>query len=212
MATKLYSDLVSDVLPFLAADPSDPVTERAIKRTVIDFCSSSWIWQMFQDPVTVVARINQYDLEPDSGADVSAVVSAELDGRPLDPRTPVNLNRELPRWRTDTGTPKYFTQLDTESVYLAPIPESGLTNGLTLTLALQPSQKATGFPLWIYNQYAETLVNGAVSRLMLMSGKPWADVAAGADRRAVFAADVSDARNTAVSALGIAPVRSKSQH
>lgn len=212
MAKKNYSDLISDVLPFLAADPSDPVTEKAIKRTVIEFCAGSWIWQIFMDPVSVIAGVNEYDLDPETGADVSAVVSAELDGLPLKPRTAVWLNREIPRWRTVTGTPKYVTQLNAETVILAPLPQESVRNGLMLTVAQQPSQKADGFPAWIYNQYADALINGAVSRLMLMTGRPWADAPNGVARKAEFESDVANARNAAISALGTAPVRTTSQH
>lgn len=212
VANKKYADLISDVLPFLAADPSDPVTEKAIKRTVIEFCAGSWIWQVFMDPVSVRAAVNEYDLEPETGADVSAVVSAELDGTPLSAKAPTWLHREIPRWRTVTGTPKYFTQLNTETVLLAPLPQESSNRGLTLTIAQQPSQNADSFPAWIYNQFADALINGAVSRLMLMTGRPWADAGNGMARKSDFEADVANARNTAVSALGIAPVRSKSQH
>lgn len=212
MANKKYADLVNEVLPYLAADPSDPVTEQAIRRTVIQFCADSWIWKAFQDPVSVRAGLNQYDLEPETGADVSAVVAVELDGRTIHPKTPVWLNKEIPRWKTVTGTPKYFTQMDTESLFLAPLPQDNQANALTITLALQPTQKSDGFPMWIYNQYADALVNGAVGRLMLMNGKPWADPANGLDRRNSFMSEIASARNDAVSALGIAPTRVTPQH
>lgn len=212
MAQIQYTDLVQDVLPHLAADPSDPVTENAIKRTVIEFCAGSWIWKSFQDPVTVLPGVNTYDLEPETGTDVSAVLAVELDGRPLNARDVPWLNRELPRWKTVAGTIKYFTQIDTETLILAPLPDSQITNALTITLALQPSQKATSLPSWIYNLYIYALVDGAVSRLMLMPNKGWSDAAAGLDRRTKFEAAMANARNNAVSALGIAPQRSKSQH
>lgn len=212
MALIKYADLIDDVLPHLPADPSDPVTENAIKRTVIEFCAGSWIWRAFQDPVTVKAGVNTYDLEPDTGADVSTVLAAELDGLPLKPRDLPTLNAEIPRWRTVSGTIKYFTQLDTESLILAPLPDVTVTNGLTITLALQPSQASTGFPGWIYSQYIYALVDGAVARLMTMPNKGWTDVATGLDRRAKFENAIGNARNSAVSALGIAPQRTKSQH
>lgn len=212
MATIKYDDLIKDVLPHLAADPSDPVTRNAIKRTVIEFCMGSWIWKVFQDPVSVRAGTNTYDLEPETGADVTTVLAAELDGLPLKAKDVPWLNAEIPRWRTVAGTVKYFTQLDTESLILAPMPDVTVNNGLTITLALQPSQKADGFPGWIYNQYVYALVDGAVARLMLMPNKGWSDAATGLDRRAKFEAAVANARNSAVSALGIAPQRVKSQH
>lgn len=212
MALIKYADLIDDVLPHLAADPSDPVTENAIKRTVIEFCMGSWIWKAFPDPVNVKAGVNTYDLEPDTGTDVTTVLAAELDGLPLKARDIPVLNAEIPRWRTVSGTVKYFTQLDTETIILAPLPDVTIAKGLTLTLALQPNQKADGFPAWIYNQYIYSLVDGAVARLMLMPNKGWSDTATGLDRRAKFEAAIANARNSAVSALGIAPQRTRPQH
>ena len=212
MAQIQYTDLVQDVLPHLAADPSDPVTENAIKRTVIEFCAGSWIWKMLQDPLSVRAGTNTYDLEPDTGTDVSTVIAVELDGLPLKPRDIAWLNAEIPRWKTVSGSVKYFTQLDTETLILAPLPDVTMSNGLTITLALQPNQKSTGFPSWIYSQFIYAIVDGAVARLMLMPNKGWTDTAAGLDRRAKFESAMANAKNTAVSALGRAPLRVKSQH
>lgn len=212
MALTKYEDLISDVLPHLAADPSDPVTRNAIKRTVIEFCAGSWIWKMLQDPLSVRAGTNTYDLEPDTGTDVSTVIAVELDGLPLKPRDIAWLNAEIPRWKTVSGSVKYFTQLDTETLILAPLPDVTMSNGLTITLALQPNQKSTGFPSWIYNQFIYAIVDGAVARLMLMPNKGWTDTAAGLDRRAKFESAMANAKNTAVSALGRAPLRVKSQH
>lgn len=212
MATIKYADLIEEVLPHLAADPSDPVTENAIKRTVIEFCGGSWIWKAFQDPVTVKPGVNTYDLDPESGTDVTTVLSAELDGVPLGAKDLPWLNVNIPRWRSVAGHVKYFTQTDTETIILAPVPDVSISKGLTVTLALQPNQKADGFPGWIYNQFIYALIDGAVSRLMLMPNKGWSDPGTGLDRRAKFESAIANARNSAVSALGSAPVRVKSSH
>jgi len=212
LANIKYSELLDEVLPYLAADPSDPVTENAIKRSVIEFCSGSWIWKHLPDPLDVVAGENTYDLEPLPGTDVTTVLAAELDGVPLAPKDIPWLNREIPRWRTVAARPKYFTQVDTEQVLLAALPDANITAGLTLTLALQPSQAATGFPKWIFNQYLYVLAEGALAKLMMMPNKPWTDIKNGADRRTKFEAGIANARASAVSALGSAPQRVASQH
>jgi len=212
LANIKYSELLDEVLPYLAADPSDPVTENAIKRTVIEFCAGSWIWKHLPDPLDVVAGESAYDLEPLSGSDVASVIAAELDGVPLAPKDVAWLNKEIPRWRTVAARPKYFTQVDTEQVILAALPDANITAGLTLTLALQPSQAATSFPKWIFNQYLYVLAEGALAKLMMMPNKPWTDIQNGADRRTKFEAGIANARASAVSALGSAPQRVTAQH
>lgn len=212
MATIKYSDLLDEVLPYLAADPSNPVTEHAIKRAVIDFCRASWVWKFLPDPQSVVAGEAFYDLEPDTGTEVVAVMDVTCNGVPLDNKSLDWLNSELPDWRTRAATPKYFTQVDTEQIILAALPDANITNGLTMTLALTPAQSATGFPGWIWSRYVEDISAGALSRLMLMPGKPWTDLANGTDRQQKFQNAIANARASAVRALSRADVRVKSQH
>lgn len=212
MANIKYSELLDEVLPYLAADPSDPVTENAIKRSVIEFCAGSWIWKHLPDPLDVVAGESAYDIEPIPGTDVTTVLAAELDGVPLAPKDIPWLNREIPRWRTVAARPKYFTQVDAEQVMLAALPDVSIPAGLTMTLALQPSHASTGFPKWIFNQYIYVLAEGSLAKLMMMPNKPWTDIENGADRRTKFEAGIANARASAVSALGSAPQRVSSQH
>lgn len=212
MANIKYSDLLDDVLPSLAADPSDPVTEHAIKRAVIEFCAGSWIWKHLPDPIDVTAGGAAYDLEPLSGSDVAMVMSVALDGYPLGPKSTDWLDANTNGWRTTTSTPKHFTQVDTEQLILAPVPAATQAGGLTVTLALQPSQNSTGFPKWIANQHLYALADGAISRLMLMPGKPWTDLANGQDHRQRFDAAMANARAIAVGGLGRAPTRTAPQH
>lgn len=212
MANIKYSELIDEVLPALAADPSDPVTENAIKRAVIEFCSSSWIWKYMPDPIDVVSGEAYYDLEPLTGTDITTIMDVLHNNVPITPKTTTQLDNEIPGWRTTKATPKYYTQVDTEQVILAPIPADNIATGLTMTLVLQPSQSATGFPKWIFNQYIYALADGAISKLMLMPGKPWSDAATGLDRRMRFEEAISNARNNSISALGRAAGRVAYQH
>lgn len=212
MANTKYSDLLDEVLPFLAADPSDPVTENAIKRTVIEFCAGSWIWRYLADPMDVVAGEARYALEPPSGADITAVIDVTHNNVLLENRSTTWLDNEIPGWRSTRKTPKYFTQVDTEEIILAAVPDVGVTGGLVMTLALQPTQRASDFPRWIANRYIYDLANGAISKLMMIPGQPWTDIANGADRRTKFEAAMANARNDAASAVGRAPGRVRAQH
>lgn len=212
MANIKYSDLLDDVLPSLAADPSDPVTEHAIKRAVIEFCAGSWVWKHLPDPMDVTAGEAVYDLEPLPGTDVAMVMNVALDGYKLDPQAVDWLDSNNPGWRTTTSAPKWFTQVDTEQLMLAPVPDATVAGGLTATLALQPNQSSTGFPAWIANQHMYALADGAIARLMLMPGKPWTDLQNGQDHRVKFEAAMANARANAVFGLGRASLRTAPQH
>ena len=212
MANTEYIDLLDDVLPVLTADPSDPVTEAAARRVVTEFCAATWVWQHLPAPINVVANQAAYALTAPADADIAAVLAAEHDAIPLDPKTPAWLNESLPRWRTVAGTPRYFTQTETGQLVLAPVPGAGLPSGLTTVLALQPKKTATGAPDWLMTKYRYSLVDGVLARLMLMSDKPWTDLANGQDRRASYESAVANARADAVSALGGGVLRVTPQH
>lgn len=207
-----YADLIDDVLPMLAADPSYPVAEYAIKRACIDFCAGSWIWQFLPDPIDVEAGEAYYDLEPESGSDITAVMDVQHNNVPLTAKSVAWLDAQLPGWRTTPAVPKYYTQVDTDQIILAAVPDSSIAGGLTMTLALQPTQTSQGIPKWIFSQFMYSLAHGAISNLMLMPSKPWTDMSAGAYYAASFQNAIANARASAVAALGRAAHRVTPQH
>lgn len=213
MANTKYSDLLTEVLPYLSADPSDPVTENAIKHAVIELCDGSWIWRVFADPLDIVAGEAHYDLEPPSGSDVSSVLNVVAYGQDnILPKSVDWLHGNIPGWQTTPGTVRYFTQLDSEQIILAPLPDTTAVQGLTMFLALAPSLTSTSFPKWIATQYLYPIVQGALGRLMLMPNKPWTDLKSGMSHREGFSSAIANARATSVFALGSAPQRTTSQH
>lgn len=207
MASTKYSDITSEILPFLAAFPPEPTVENATKRAVIELCARSWIWKYLPDPIDVDAAEPAYGIDLLPGSELAAVLSATLDGARLTSKSTEWLDKELPTWRSDSAQPKYYTQLDTEQILLAPIPDSTIAGGLVLTIALKPSIASTSFPKWIASKYLYDIANGAAANLMLMSGKPWADPQNGAYRKSLFDQAISAANASSAKALGRGAIR-----
>lgn len=212
MATTQYSDLLPEVLTKLPADPSDPVTENAIKRAVIEFCAKSWVWRYLPDPLDLIAGEAVYDLEPPQGAVVANVLKVMVDGEPLENRSIEWLDENVKNWRKDTGFPRFFTAVDTAQVILAVVPSVNIASGISMTLAVNPDDRSSDFPSWIATKYLDEIVAGAVSRLMLIPKKDWSDANLGADYRKQFHTGISTARESVISSFGRAPARSRSQH
>lgn len=210
MATTKYSDITSEVLPLLAAFPPDPLVENVIKRSVIEFCSDSLIWKHLPDPLDVEAGESGYIIEVPSGSEVATVMSVAFDGDKIEPRSTEWLDTELIGWRADLATPKYFTQVESNQIILAPVPDSNITGGLVLTIALRPQINSIGFPKWIANKYLYQIADGAASKLMLMSGKAWSDPANGAYRKSQFDSAIAEARETSAKGLGRSVIRTTS--
>lgn len=205
-----YTAFFPDVKPHLNADPSDPVVENAIKNAAIDFCKRSMIWREYPDAITVLTGIASYDLEPESNADITMVMTARIDGELLTPQRQDQLDEALPAWQKNTGRVRQFTQLDMSSITLAPVPDAPAT--LALALALQPKRTSSDLPDWIATQYWEGIAAGATSRLMLMNNKPWTDLATGIDKRSQFDAAIGDAKQAALHGLGRGVMRTTPQH
>jgi hypothetical protein len=212
VATIKYSDLLPEVLPHLAADPSNPMTEAALRNAVIEFCKDSWIWRHYPDAIDVTAGESTYELEPPAGADVSAVLLAKFDGETITPQSTDQIDVLYPQWRTQAGTVKHFVQVDTETIILVPLPDVTLTSGLELVLALHPRRSAISFPRWITSQYMEQIAAGAIGRLMMMPDKAWSNQKTGAGYLGVFRNAIDVARAAGVSGLSRAVVRTTSQH
>lgn len=210
MANTDYIDLFKDVLPDLASDPSDPATEAAIRRTVIELCSKSMVWQAQLAAINTVVAQSFYAITPPADADIAGLVSVNHNGTPLEPKDVAWLNANMPNWRTDTGSPQFYTQIEIDSVLLARAPDT--IAPLNMLVALQPTSQAAGAPAWLMRRYRYAIADGACAHLMLMANKPWTDLANGQDRRTKFENALANARAEAVSAFGSAPTRTTSQH
>lgn len=206
-----YANLLPEVLPHLTGDPSEPLAINAIRNAVIEFCARSWVWRHFPDAQDVEAGEPSYRLEPPAGADVAMVLSCRYDGEPITQASSDSLDEKLPGWQTDSGCVKYFTQPDTESIVLAPIPDANIDAGLAMVLAVQPRRAATTFPRWIHAQYMEQIAAGAIAKLMNMPGKPWASPQA-VHYQAKFDNGIASAKESALRGLGRGVVRTTPQH
>ena len=122
MAGTLTERLDKALLEVTATKNAAARAEYAIKRAVIDFCAGSWIWKHIPDPIDTTAGENTYDLEPPPATDITTVMSVALNNVPLTNKSLDWLDGNLPGWRTNTATPKHFTQVDTEQVIVAPVP------------------------------------------------------------------------------------------
>ncbi|MGE8446710.1 MAG: hypothetical protein ACN6O1_10890 [Comamonas sp.] len=211
MAAFTLADAVDDVLPHLAADPSSPVTELAIRNAAIEFCSTSGVWTYTQEDASLTAGQRAVELEPDMGAAVVRVLAVRYRGKAL---APANQGKWLDEveYGDPTGAPRFWAQNDTEQVLLHPVPVTSQAGVLEIDLALQPSRTATTVPGWIWAKWGERIVDGALARLMLMPGKPWTAPELGALHRQLFHGAMHNAQAGAITNRARAPLRTRSRH
>ena len=196
MAT--FESLLPDVLPNVYGC-SDPVAIAAIRSSAIDFCTKSEVYQQELDPVTTVAKIYEYDLEPPKNAVVHKILWLINDGEKLEPVSTGLLEQRLPDWRdkANAGIPKYFVQQSQTLFYLAPMPATTKVESVLLRAVLKPTADALLLDDEIINNHKDAIVSGALFRLLRTPAKVWTDYQAAQMYAALYAEGVKEAENKA---------------
>lgn len=207
MAAFNFSDAVDDVLPHLAADPSAPVTEAAIRNAAIEFCATSGVWCYTQPDGSLLAGERAVELEPDMGAEVARVEAVRYRGKALQPI-------RLATWATkpQADGPSFWTQNDNVQILVQPTPVKSEAGAIEIDMVLQPSRSATSIPGWIWTKWGEDIVSGALARLMLMPSRPWTAVDIAVAHQNKFHNAMYAARVGTVTNRGKSPLRTRSCH
>jgi hypothetical protein len=197
-----YTAFLDYVLPD-APGCTNELAVHAIKNTVIEFCEKSLILQVDHDPVTIVAGQVDYDLEPPRDTlivKIQKVFYKEYEIEPMSPDEVMSAslyNRNFPDANPEKGPPKLYTQKDARTFSVYPVPQDTERLALTLRVALKPTRSATQIDDLIFEEYAETIGNGAISRLCLSPKKPYTNPQIAAIKQAQFAAGLNVARQRA---------------
>jgi hypothetical protein len=198
-----YEQFFSNVMPEVPGCP-EITAFNAIQNSAIEFCEKSLVLQRDHDPVTVVANIVDYDLEPPPGYLVVKVMRAWLEGNELTALAPDMVkgpevyNRLFTSYNAQPTTPTAFLQKDVRTVSIWGLPDKKYINGLTMRVALKPTRAAETIEDEVYEDYCEAIAAGALARLLGSQGKPYSsrDGAALADRQFRQAINVARQRAT----------------
>jgi len=176
MAIK-YETLLPDVLSLVPACP-EMLAERNIRSAVIELCEKTDAYQKQLDPITAVANIYEYDLEPPTGTNVHRIVWVTYDGKSLEPVSTGLLEQRKENWREETGTPEYFIKQGLDQFNLVPVPSATLSRGINIRVALKPTLTSNACDEEIMTDYRDTIINGALFRLCRMPAQDWTDLGA----------------------------------
>lgn len=172
----------------------------AIKDACIEFCEKSLILVRDHAPITVNQNDVDYDLEAPAGTVVVKVMRAWIENTPLDPMFPDIVreasvyNQLYSSFEAAPSMPQRYLQKSERTISVWPIPDKTYANGLTLRVALKPTRASTSVDDVIYEDYADVIAAGSLSRLMRSNGKPYADLRLAEDRRREFLSGVNVAR------------------
>lgn len=195
-----YESFFPYILPEVPGAP-EPVILLAIRSAAIEFCERSLILTRDHDPVTLVEGIIDYDLEPPvKDTLIIKIQRAWVNGNKIDPLAPDFIaaasvyNRLYEDYEAKPSTPQYYLQKEERSVTVWPVPDKNYRNGLTMRVALKPTRSSESVEDVIFEDYAEVIAAGALSRLMASTGKPYTNVQMAAVNKMMFDRGVNVAK------------------
>lgn len=174
------ADLLPLVLPHALNCP-DLVASFNLRQAAIELCEKSHCWRHMleaeatpQGPVVVIPYYTA----------IHKIEDATFNDCPLTPIAYTDVSQQM---ADETGTPRFISQTAPGSLSLIPYPDCEGT--LTVSAFLKPTQgrkyeqDASGrlidfydiIPDFMYDQYGETLAEGALARLLLQKETEWYD-------------------------------------
>ena len=175
MATVTLEQFLPEVLLECHGVPS-PVAINAVRNACYDFCRDSLLWSETQDPVAYAAGEATYQLDPATDAQILTVITLNIDQKQtIYPWILEDVAAARPGWASDRGVISGFIQVQPDTIVLIAVPDSAGT--FTPTVAYAPTRSAGSVDARLYNQHLETIKYGALWKLKMMAGQPWADPA-----------------------------------
>lgn len=190
------------VVPHVPGCPSLTV-DVAIRSAIIEFCERSLLLQRDHDPLSVTSNIADYDFEPPIANHlVVKIMRAWFKGNQLVPIAPDEINNPtIYNVRATAsplkGDPRNIFQKDERTFTLYPIPSETVKLSLTMRVALKPSRTAATVEDVLFEDHAETIGAGALSKLMMQAGKPYANPQVSAIHLKVFESGINAAKQAA---------------
>lgn len=174
----VWTDLLDDVLPEINGAPPQALVTHQIKLTVIDFMLRTALVTRMSGTFDLVGG-NAERVLPVAQLSATEQVGRFLEvfylNKPLDYKTGKELAEIWPDWKSQVGTPRYWTQERDGAFWLAPSPAVTEANALRARFSVAPTRAAAGFDDWVLNKYGETIARGAKGRLMGQSNRPWSN-------------------------------------
>ena len=171
-----YESLLPEIIPMVPSC-TDTLIEQNIRASVIEMCEKAKVYQAELDPITTVANLYEYDLEPPSGTVVHEILWVTYDGVDLEPATTALIEQRKPKWRDAdrAATPEYFVKQSPSLFYLVPVPNETKAGSVIVRAILKPTHSSSSCSDDIMNDYRDTIVNGALYRLLRIPGREWTD-------------------------------------
>lgn len=194
MSTTSYEAFFPEVLPYVH-DVPEFVALNAIRNACIEFCEKSDYIIYTHDPITILPRVNTYELDLPTGTTLSRLIAGWVGNLPLTFKSEEDLQRIYPLdWRQMGGRPQYITQAVPEEVIICPFSDYKMPSGMKLIASLKPTRASTTVDSLIYERWAEHIGFGARARLYDTPNQPYYDPSQAVKFRTWFESAIGEAK------------------
>lgn len=185
MAIVTYATYVPDVTPFAPGCPALTVVD-ALRKAAISFFYKSLTYRKWVTAFDLTINTTTYaiDTKCPTETEVAQVMMLYCSGVGVTELTHEQFLARDPAWPTLTGTnAQFYTLLDNkDSINITPKPTATVTAAFTMQLAVCPTLVSTGVEQVHFEEWKESIIDGALARILSMPGNPWTDLKE-ADRR-----------------------------
>lgn len=186
-----FTSYLPEVLPYVPGCPR-AVAMNAIRKAVIELCQRAHVWR-HTDTVSTVIDQGEYQITIPDKSKPMLLKGVAYNGRDINPITEDELDRRSASWRSSTGSPQRYLEVTPNLVRIYPIPDAVEVDALSFRVVLKPSRDAIEAPDHIYDDYSGAIAAGALSELLMQTGKPWAEPKASPAHGAKFEHAVAQA-------------------
>ena len=162
------------IRPLIPSAPV-PAVDRAIRTAAITISTQSMAIRERITPVNSVKGTGVYTLVPPSDTRIIDIIAARYNNYPMDLTSEKELNIEMPTWDSVEGTPVQIYHSGYNEVTIAPPPDTAVTGGIKVTVALSPTSSAAQVPQELAESFYEALIDGALANLFALPGTSWAN-------------------------------------
>jgi len=210
VSLSLFSPMV---LPYAPTAP-EPLVIQHLRLAAREFCKDTRCWR---EVITTEVTANPVQPEATCAANILAVQSAALNGRDL---TPVPFDEvELDTYLTATGRASMFTQDGNDDFILLPFEAGTLVMSVYLAppsgprvIAREPaSEPQNQVPAFLFNEHAEAIAHGALSRLLSVPGQEYTNGGLAAFFLAKFDAAKAEVSTQSIKGKQRAPIRTRAR-
>lgn len=188
MATTLVS-LHPAVLSSAPGAPAATIN-RCLVEAARELCRTANAWRADIASFNTVASQAEYTITPPTGGLLVDVISGRVENLgPLTVKAPELIDAEDSLARSTDNPPKYIYRSGSNKVSFAPVPSAA--QAVALRGAFQPAINATTLDDKLVDDYGDTIIHGALSRILAIPQKPWTDLSLSGYHGGMFTTEVA---------------------